>query len=183
MTDLEKQLDDLPDSVIEATAEAIGGAMDCLRVWSAWGVGTMSADDFAPVADDGERVAEIARAAITAYLKFSADAAPPPAPAVPDEMQYSVVSKGERIPDSYVEGWNDCRNSMLAAQVDQSGIKTMLKPGTQEYGSAINAAANMADQCFVFHKDKFKWLCKFEQSFRSLNAPTAKPQVKASDAS
>lgn len=103
--------------------------------------------------------------------------------AVPDEMQYSVVSKGERIPDSYVEGWNDCRNAMLAAQVDQSGIKTMLKPGTQEYGSAINAAANMADQCFVFHKDKFKWLCKFEQSFRSLNAPTAKPQVKAADAS
>lgn len=81
MTDLEKQLDALPDCVIEATAEAIGGAMDCLRVWSAWGVGTMSADDFASVADDGERVAEIARAAITAYLKFSADAAPQSTPA------------------------------------------------------------------------------------------------------
>lgn len=36
--------------------------------------------------------------------------------AVPDEMQYSVVSKGERIPDSYVEGWNACRDAMLAAK-------------------------------------------------------------------
>ncbi|OQS42284.1 hypothetical protein [Chromobacterium haemolyticum] len=91
MTDLEKQLDALPDCVIEATAEAIGGAMDCLRVWSAWGVGTMSADDFAPVADDGERVAEIARAAITAYLKISADAAPQTTPGVPDGWQRELL--------------------------------------------------------------------------------------------
>ncbi|OBU84423.1 hypothetical protein [Chromobacterium subtsugae] len=60
---------DLPDSVIEATAEAIGkDAYDCVRVWSAWGVGTMGPDDFVPIADDGDLVAEIARAAIESYL-------------------------------------------------------------------------------------------------------------------
>lgn len=59
---------DLPDAVIKATAEAIGSAYDCMRVWSAWGVGTMGPDDFLPVADDGDRVAEIARAVIGAWL-------------------------------------------------------------------------------------------------------------------
>lgn len=58
---------DLPDSVIQAAAEALGDAYDCIRVWSAWGVGTMGPDDFIPVADDGDRVAEIARAVITAW--------------------------------------------------------------------------------------------------------------------
>lgn len=59
---------DLPDAVIEATADAIGDAYDCVRVWEAWSVGTMGPDDFLQVADDGDRVAEIARAAITAWL-------------------------------------------------------------------------------------------------------------------
>ena len=59
--------EDLPDAVIEATAEAIGDAYDCVRVWEACGVGTMGPDDFRQVADDGDRVAEIARAAIIAW--------------------------------------------------------------------------------------------------------------------
>lgn len=59
-------VDEVPESVLDAVAEALGDAYDCGRVWSAWGVGTMSADDFSPVADDSDRVAEIARAAITA---------------------------------------------------------------------------------------------------------------------
>lgn len=68
--------DDLPESVLDATAAAIGAdAYDCLRVWNAWGVGTMGPDDFSPIADDGERVAEIAKAAISAML-----AAAPQAP-------------------------------------------------------------------------------------------------------
>ncbi|WP_043619210.1 hypothetical protein [Chromobacterium violaceum] len=60
---------ELPDSVIDATAAAIGGdAYDCMRVWSAWGAGTMGPDDFASITDDGDRVAEVARAAIEAYV-------------------------------------------------------------------------------------------------------------------
>lgn len=64
--------DDLPDVVIQATAEAIGDAYDCVRVWEAWSVGTMTSDDFLPVADDGDRVAEIARAAIAAWHSSTA---------------------------------------------------------------------------------------------------------------
>jgi hypothetical protein len=63
-------------AVHQAVAEALGsGAYDCLRVWEAWGVGTMGPDDFVPVAEDSDRVAEIADAAIDAIR-----AIPLPAP-------------------------------------------------------------------------------------------------------
>lgn len=54
------------EAVVAAIAEALGDALDCTRVWSAWGAGTMSEEDFRQVADDPERVAEIADAAIAA---------------------------------------------------------------------------------------------------------------------
>ena len=60
--------DEVPDAVIDAVADAIGGAYDCLRVWSAWEYGTMGPDDFLPVTDDADRVAEIARAALSSWL-------------------------------------------------------------------------------------------------------------------
>lgn len=56
----------LKEAVSEAIRDALGGALDCGRAWSAWGVGTMSEDDFSPVADDSERVAEIADAVLVA---------------------------------------------------------------------------------------------------------------------
>jgi hypothetical protein len=63
------------EAVHQAVAEALGGAYDCQRVWEAWGVGTMGPDDFVPVAEDSDRVAEIADAAIEAIR-----AIPLPAP-------------------------------------------------------------------------------------------------------
>ena len=63
------------DAVIAAVTEALGNAYDCQRVWEAWGIGTMGADDFALVADDPDRVAEIADAVIEALHP-----AAPPAP-------------------------------------------------------------------------------------------------------
>lgn len=56
------------ERVQDAVAEALGDALDCTRVWSAWRVGTMGEDDFQRVADDAARIAEIADAAITAVL-------------------------------------------------------------------------------------------------------------------
>jgi len=62
--------DNTRQAVYAAVAEALGdSAYDCLRVWEAWGYGTMGPDDFYPVADDEDRVAEIADAAIEATLR------------------------------------------------------------------------------------------------------------------
>ena len=50
--------DHLRDQIKTALIDVIGGnAYDCTRVWEAWGVGTMYSDDFVPVI---ERVDEIA---------------------------------------------------------------------------------------------------------------------------
>lgn len=59
-------------SQLEAVTNAIEkvldgqGALHCTRVWEAWGYGTMSEDDFSPVADDAEAVHEIASAVLEA---------------------------------------------------------------------------------------------------------------------
>lgn len=53
------------DSLRDVIAQAIGGdAYDCVRVWSAWGVGTMSEDNFVPVVDQEARLYEIADACL-----------------------------------------------------------------------------------------------------------------------
>lgn len=54
----------LRDQATDAVAEALGDAYDCTRVWSAWGYGTMSSDDFCLVTDDESRLAEITEAAL-----------------------------------------------------------------------------------------------------------------------
>jgi hypothetical protein len=64
------ELDDQHRAAVhQAVAEALGsGAYACTRVWGAWQVGTMGPDDFVLVAEDSDRVAEIADAAIEAIL-------------------------------------------------------------------------------------------------------------------
>lgn len=53
------------DRLRDLIAQAIGSdTYDCVRVWSAWGVGTMSEDDFVPVVDQEARLYEIADACI-----------------------------------------------------------------------------------------------------------------------
>lgn len=56
------------EAVGDSIAEALGDAYDCTRVWSAWGVGTMSQDDFHLITDDASRIGELADAAISAIL-------------------------------------------------------------------------------------------------------------------
>jgi hypothetical protein len=58
--------EELREEVCTAVETVLGDAYDCTRVWSAWGVGTMSQDDFSLVSSDAARVAEIADAAMTA---------------------------------------------------------------------------------------------------------------------
>jgi hypothetical protein len=57
------------EAVALAIGETLGDSYDCTRVWSAWGYGTMSENDFAPLWEDNERLHEIADAAIAAYIK------------------------------------------------------------------------------------------------------------------
>ena len=54
------------EAVKEAIASALGSAMDCNRVWSAWAHGTMGESDFSLIADDDDRLHEITAAAIEA---------------------------------------------------------------------------------------------------------------------
>jgi len=61
-------------AIIEAIREALGSAYDCTRVWSAWGCNTMGPDDFSLVAEDDDRVEEIADAVLKAAVS------PAPAP-------------------------------------------------------------------------------------------------------
>ncbi|MFM9932893.1 hypothetical protein [Achromobacter xylosoxidans] len=70
------------EAVMDAIADALGEAYDCTRVWHAWSYGTMGPDDFALVAADPSRVAEIATAAIAAMRPAPAagDAQPAVAP-------------------------------------------------------------------------------------------------------
>lgn len=61
--------EELRQKVCDAVTEALGEAYDCGRVWSAWSYGTMGSDDFRLVAEDDERVSEIADAAIKAITE------------------------------------------------------------------------------------------------------------------
>lgn len=60
------------EAMRDIIAQAIGGdAYDCTRVWSAWGVGTMSDDDFIPIADQEERLYEIADACLDEVTRLN----------------------------------------------------------------------------------------------------------------
>lgn len=65
---------DQRQAVVDAIASALGDAYDCTRVWAAWCAGTMTEDDFVQVAEQEDRLLEIADAAIAAMLS----AAPTP---------------------------------------------------------------------------------------------------------
>jgi hypothetical protein len=80
-------------AVRQAVAEALGsGAYDCTRVWGAWQVGTMGEDDFVLVAEDDDRVAEIADAAIEAIRAIAL-----PAPGPVSECPHCGY-EGEMVP-------------------------------------------------------------------------------------
>lgn len=55
------------EKVRDAIAECLGGSIYCcMRVWSAWGVGTMSQNDFVLASEDDEILDELTAAAVSA---------------------------------------------------------------------------------------------------------------------
>lgn len=64
----------LPDreTLRDVIAAVIGGdAYDCTRVWSSWGVGTMSDDDFLPIVEQEERLYELVDACLDEVVKLN----------------------------------------------------------------------------------------------------------------
>ncbi|UXC20061.1 hypothetical protein [Comamonas squillarum] len=119
--------DELPEAVIDAVAAALGDTYDCLRVWSAWSYGTMGPDDFRLVAEDGERTAEIARAAIEAYVAATqavAAQAAPAAVAVPDEREMVIQNVMKLVANWGITGHSGDFEVMFKAWV---AIETALR--------------------------------------------------------
>lgn len=96
------------EAVMEAVAEALGEACDCTRAWSAWSCGTMGPGDFSLVAEDSDRVAEIADAAIAAMCPAPAaeDALTDAARDVLAERQRQISAEGftPQLDDEYSDG-------------------------------------------------------------------------------
>lgn len=103
--------DDVRAAVRDAVAQALGDAYDCTRVWEAWSVGTMSQDDFALVAEDDNRVAEIADAAIDALTRASAATVAEPAhsdDAAVDRFAAAMKAKLAQAREKGRGGWQQC---------------------------------------------------------------------------
>jgi hypothetical protein len=56
----------LRERLIGALTADLGDSYDCIRVWSAWGVGTMTEDDFAPVTNRVDDIVDSLLRVITA---------------------------------------------------------------------------------------------------------------------
>lgn len=60
------------ETLKDVMAAVLGGdAYDCTRVWSAWGVGTMTDDDFVPIVEQEERLYELVDACIDEFAKLN----------------------------------------------------------------------------------------------------------------
>mgnify|MGYP000734187712 CR=1 FL=1 len=109
------------ERVKTAIAGALGDALDCTRVWEAWGYGTMSEDDFTEVRDDGARLEEIARAALSAL--------PPQDVSVQEAAKVLLDALGA---DGPFEPFMDAADAMLRDRRNGLGPIPML-------GSALRA--------------------------------------------
>jgi nucleotide-binding universal stress UspA family protein len=66
------------EAVMDALAQSLGStAYFCTRVWQAWHVGTMSAEDFVPIAENSEALADAADAVLAAVAAPAAGDALP----------------------------------------------------------------------------------------------------------
>lgn len=117
------------EAVSAALPAALGEALDCVRVWSAWFIGTMHEDDFVQVRDDSDRIQEIATAVVDARRKVKD-------PATPDAIDTALndalaASLGEAYDcdaswDAWREGTMGPDNFKLVAENDDRMGELML---------------------------------------------------------
>lgn len=119
-----QQNEALRQAVMDAIAAALGSAYDCTRVWSAWGVGTMGPDDFSLLADDADRVAELADAAVAAMRPApAAGVALDRAEMICHQLAYERA-KNKRLLDILV----GIHNLTLPAPIEVDGKTYMFTP-------------------------------------------------------
>ena len=112
--------DDRLERVKEALAEALWCAYDCTRVWSAWSYKTMSANDFEAIAQNDDRITEIAQAAILAIP------GPTPAQLLADalalpEVRALVEAFGQRQSADTMQEFEDAEAEIVAALAKLKG--------------------------------------------------------------
>lgn len=90
-------------ALIDVIAQGLSGTWHCLRVWSAWNVGTMSQDDFSPV-DESDTPAELADAVLALLA-----AAPIIQPAPQQEAREPA-----KLSDEQIKAHGDKASRMMA---------------------------------------------------------------------
>jgi hypothetical protein len=150
--------DEQREAVRAAVAEALGDAYDCTRVWEAWQVGTMGPDDFELVAEDEERVAAIADAAIEALRP----ATPPPLPSNYIDPEH----QGEEL-ELLQTFYRACQaEGGTADEIYLRGIRAVLSaspaapPAPEPYNPTKDEVMDMAKsfQLEVNDQDALMWL-------------------------
>ncbi|MGE8688585.1 MAG: hypothetical protein ACN6PJ_15685 [Achromobacter sp.] len=137
------------EAVMEAIAAALGEAYDCTRTWSAWSHGTMGPDDFALVAEDSDRLAELADAAIAAMCAAPAAGDAPATVSLvtrqgPGQQLFTYTSQ----PCDNVIAWRigeACTKASLASAGDYIDRGLVLLKALQAKGYGIAAIAAPQD--------------------------------------
>jgi|GEM_PF-2134366 len=80
------------EALIDLIAGMLGDTYHCTRVWHAWGVGTMSEDDFHPV-DESDTPAEIADTVLALYASAAPAAQPVPAQAAEPDADGAALRR------------------------------------------------------------------------------------------
>jgi len=85
----------------DAAAVALAGALDCTRVWEAWGYGTMGPDDFVELAEQPERLEEVVTAVAAALAREATSGLPTALVKEPDGITVKKWSASQIMCDDH----------------------------------------------------------------------------------
>lgn len=138
----EEQVEEVRQRVWDALSEALGDAMDCTRVWSAWSYGIMSQHDFHTVANDDSRMAGLVDAVIQAALGSSGWRPITEAPAETPVWVFDPTQDPQQFVATLTEGyegpfWKPAEElvaDVLTEYLSPTGWRTLPPPPSSEEG-------------------------------------------------